>query len=165
MCLTTFSFRRLSSQRMSPAISTARCKKTSTPRRTRRTESHRAFLCSVWSFAQFLLQPDQRKENTFLFQVFPPVIAGKSQTHPLPDRKFFHGKWYFRRVLKYPLPEWRTDRDHGYLLPDLLDRQNSWARVGHTPQTLSDEKSDFIWRIVASGFPLSPGFYLVFIME
>ena len=32
------------------------------------------------------------KGNTFLFQVFPPVIAGKSQTHPLPDRKFFHGK-------------------------------------------------------------------------
>lgn len=51
-----------------------------------------AFLCSVWSFAQFLLQPDQRKENSFLFQVFPPVIAGKSQTHPLPDRKFLHGK-------------------------------------------------------------------------
>ena len=39
-----------------------------------------------------LLQPDQRKENSFLLQVFPPVIAGKSQTHPLPDRKFFHGK-------------------------------------------------------------------------
>ena len=31
MCLTTFSFRRLSSQQMYPAISTARCKKTSTP--------------------------------------------------------------------------------------------------------------------------------------
>ena len=30
-----------------------------------------------------------------------------------------------KTVLKYPLPEWRTDRDHGYLLPDLLDRQNS----------------------------------------
>ena len=23
---------------------------------------------------------------------FTPVIAGKSQTHPLPDRKLFHGK-------------------------------------------------------------------------
>ena len=46
----------------------------------------------IMSFAQFLFQPDQRKENSFLFQVFPPVIAGKSQTHPLPDRKFFHGK-------------------------------------------------------------------------
>lgn len=41
---------------------------------------------------QFLLQPDQRKENSFLFQVFPPFIAGKSQTHSLPDRKLFHGK-------------------------------------------------------------------------
>ena len=34
----------------------------------------------------------QKDFYTFLFQVFPPVIAGKSQTHPLPDRKFFHGK-------------------------------------------------------------------------
>ena len=161
MCLTTFSFRRLSSQRMYPANRRHAAKRLLHLRRARRTESHRAFLCSVWSFAQFLLQPDQRKENSFLFQVFPPVIAGKSQAHPLPDRKLFHGKWYFRRVLKYPLPEWRTDRDHGYLLPDLLDRQNSWARVGHPPQTLSDEKSDFIWRIVASGFPPLPAFVKV----
>ena len=165
MCLTTFSFRSCHHNECVLPYRRHAAKRLLHLRRTRRTESYRAFLCSVWSFAQFLLQPDQRKENSFLFQVFPPVIAGKSQTHPLPDRKLFHGKWYFRSVLKYPLPEWRTDRDHGYLLPDLLDRQNSWARVGHTPQTLSDEKSDFIWRIVASGFPLSPGFYLVFIME
>lgn len=49
MCLTTFSFRRSLSQRMYPAISTARCKRLLHLRRTRRTDSHRAFLCSVWS--------------------------------------------------------------------------------------------------------------------
>ena len=89
MCLTTFSFRSCHHNECILPYRRHAAKRLLHLRRTRRTESHRALLCSVWSFAQFLLQPDQRKENTFLFQVFPPVIAGKSQTHPLPDRKSF----------------------------------------------------------------------------
>ena len=40
----------------------------------------------------FYTLEELEEQNSFLFQVFPPVIAGKSQTHPLPDRKLFHGK-------------------------------------------------------------------------
>ena len=90
MCLTTFSFRSCHHNECILPYRRHAAKRLLHLRRTRRTESHRAFLLFRMVFCAVpVFNLIKGKKTPSYFKFFPPFIAGKSQTHPLPDRKSF----------------------------------------------------------------------------